>query len=186
MSHLGLFCAVVLAGVFAVSAREKTGRIRFRVFAAGAGPLELVARRWRTAAAVAVAAAEVVVVAAFGGGLVLVVAGLGRMVLAGAFVVSAALLAVFTGAIGVLLRRGERAPCHCFGVQDAPLGPVHLVRNVVLFAIAVTGALSPAGAYDAGAVALAVVSGLVVAVLVVRLDDLADLFSSPRPARPLR
>jgi hypothetical protein len=183
---MSLFCAVVLAGVFAVSVREKTGRTRFRVFAAGAGPLELLARRWRTAAAVAVAAAEVVVVAAFAGGLVLVLAGLGRAMLVGAFVVSAALLAVFTAAIGLLLRRGEPAPCYCFGVQDAPLGPAHLVRNLVLLAFAVVGALSPAGTYDAGAVALAVASGALVAVLAVRLDDLVALFSPPRPARPLR
>jgi hypothetical protein len=136
---MSLFCAVVLAGIFAVSAREKTGRTRFRVFAAGAGPLELLARRWRTAAA-----------------------------------------------IGLLLRRGEPAPCHCFGVQDAPLGPAHLVRNLVLLAFAVVGTLSPAGTYDAGAVALAVASGALVAVLAVRLDDLVALFSPPRPARPLR
>lgn len=103
---MSLFCAVVLAGVFAVSAREKTGRTRFRVFAAGAGPLELLARRWRTAAAVAVAAAEVVVVAAFAGGLVLVLAGLGSAMLVGAFVVSAALLAVFTAAIGLAVAFG--------------------------------------------------------------------------------
>lgn len=186
MSYLGLFCAVVLAGVFAVSAREKIGRTRFRVFSSGAGPLELLARRWRKPAAAVVAAAEVAAVAAFTAGSALVLAGLGRVLLVAAFLGSAALLTVFTAAIGVLLLRGERAPCHCFGVRDAPLGPVHVVRNLVLLAVAVTGALSPAGAYDAVPVALAVVAAVVVALLVVRLDDLAALFSSPRPARPLR
>lgn len=186
MNYLGLFCAVVLAGVFAVSAREKAGRTRFRAFVAGAGPLELLPARWRTAAAATVLVTEAAVVAAFAGGLVLVLAGLGSGVLVAAFLVSAALLAVFTAAIGLLLHRGQRAPCHCFGVRAAPLGPAHLVRNLVLLALTVTGALSPAGTYDVGAVALAVVSGAVVALLVVRLDDLVALFSPPRPARPLR
>jgi hypothetical protein len=62
-------------------------------------------------------------------------------------------------------------------VRATPLGPAHLVRNFVLLALAVTGALSPAGAYDGGAVALAVVSGALVALLVVHLDDLVVLFS---------
>lgn len=64
---------------------------------------------------------------------------LGRAVAA---LVAAALLAAFTGLIVVRLAQGRRPPCACFGAWSAkPLGPGHVVRNAVLFALAVVAAL---------------------------------------------
>jgi hypothetical protein len=177
MNHLGLACAVALVGIFLVSLWGKAGRVRFRVFVATAGPLAILPRRWRAQAAGAVVAAETAVVAALGTGAVLALAGLNRTVLLAGFVGAAALLLVFTVAIGLMLRREERMPCHCFGAGDVPLGPAHVVRNVVLLALAVIGPLGGAGYAPAG-VALAGAGGVLVAALAVRFDDLVDLFGS--------
>ena len=59
-----------------------------------------------------------------------------------AALLAAALLAVFTGLIVVRLAQGRRPPCACFGAWSAkPLGPGHVVRNVVLIALAIVAAL---------------------------------------------
>jgi hypothetical protein len=92
----------------------------------------------------------------------------------------AGLLAVaFAAAVVVALRRGDRSPCNCFGASARPIGRVHLVRNAVLVAVAGLGLAAEGAAVGpaepAGVVA-AVVAGVVVAAVVVRADDLADLF----------
>lgn len=186
MSYLVLACAVALVGVFGVSASGKLGGKRFRVFVTTAGPLELMPRRWRAGVATAVVGAELAIVVAVAVGLVMVLFGLSRVVLVAGLTGAAVLLAGFTVAIGLLLRRGDRKPCHCFGVTDIPLGPAHLVRNLVLLALAVTGALARGSGFAVAGVALACVAGVVVAVLMVRFDDLVTLFAPPDPAGHLR
>jgi uncharacterized membrane protein YphA (DoxX/SURF4 family) len=53
------------------------------------------------------------------------------------------MLAAFTVVIAAHLRRGARPPCACFGTWSArPIEPGHLVRNGVLFGLAVVGALA--------------------------------------------
>ena len=179
MSYFGLACAVALAGVFAVSVRGKAGAVRFRVFVATAGPLELLPRRWRGTAAIAVVAAESAVVAAIAAGVALVLSGLGYAVLVAGFAGAAALLTVFTVAIGLMLRRGDRRPCHCFGTQDLPLGPAHLVRNLVLLTLAIVGSFAQGTGHALAGVALAGFAGLLVVVLIAGFDDLVALFTSP-------
>ena len=52
--------------------------------------------------------------------------------------VAIVLLVAFTTLIVLRLREGRHPPCACFGAWSAkPLGPGHVVRNVVLLAIAV-------------------------------------------------
>ncbi|MGH2444090.1 MAG: MauE/DoxX family redox-associated membrane protein [Chloroflexota bacterium] len=58
-----------------------------------------------------------------------------QLVLASA--VSIALLLSFTGAIVMNLARGRRFPCNCFGASHASIGPVSVLRNVLLLAAAV-------------------------------------------------
>jgi len=182
MDYAGLACAVALAGVFFVSLRGKLGANRFRVFVATAGPLSLLPRKWRWTAATAATVAESATVVALVAGGVMAVVGAGRAVLLLGFLGAAVLLLVFTTAIGVLLRRGERAPCHCFGVRDAPLGRAQVVRNVLLLAPAVTGFLAAgSGGYAAPGVVLAVLAGASMAALLVLFDDLVALFSIAPP-----
>lgn len=177
MNHLGLACAVVLAGVFLASVWSKLGGVRFRVFVASAAPLELLPRGWRSKAAAAVVAGELAVTTAFAGGAALAVAGLARWPLLLGFLGAMGLLLAFTVVIGLVLRRGERAPCHCFGAHDTPLGPVHVVRNVILIGLAVAGSLADANGYTVPGVAIAFVAGALVAALVVYFDDLVALFA---------
>ncbi|NYD48182.1 putative membrane protein YphA (DoxX/SURF4 family) [Actinomadura luteofluorescens] len=93
------------------------------------------------------------------------------------FGLAAVLLAAFTAAVATSVRRGRRTACRCFGPSSAPLGPRHLVRNGVLLACAVLGALAPGGLPPAGGIAVAAAAGLAGAVLIVSLDDIVELFA---------
>ena len=90
---------------------------------------------------------------------------------------SAAMLAVFTIALVAAVRGNRRAACHCFGGSDAIVGRVHVVRNVLLLAIAVSwiaaGASSSAELSARGAAALGY--GALLGFLFTRWDDLAFL-----------
>lgn len=57
--------------------------------------------------------------------------------------VALVMLAAFTAAVAVRLRRGERPPCGCFGAASAePVGPATLARNAALGALALLGAVA--------------------------------------------
>ena len=78
----------------------------------------------------------------------LLAAGLVTAVFVPALVVPTAvatlgLLAVFTGALVVMIRRGVRQSCHCFGAggDDPPTGR-HVARNGLLMAVAAMPALA--------------------------------------------
>lgn len=67
--------------------------------------------------------------------------GLGFLCLSGILLsVSAVLMIVmllaFTIAAAVTLRRHQRIPCHCFGLGTTPMGPLTIVRNLLLIAAA--------------------------------------------------
>jgi uncharacterized membrane protein YphA (DoxX/SURF4 family) len=94
------------------------------------------------------------------------------------FVLAALSLAGFTAAIAIGIRRGDQVPCRCFGTSATPLRTRHLVRNVLLVAVAVLGALATSTSEPvdpAGAVA-AVAGGLMLGGLVTAVDDIFELF----------
>jgi len=98
------------------------------------------------------------------------------------FALAAGLLTVFAAAIAVSLRRGNRAPCRCFGASTTPLGAGHIARNAVLVAVALAGLLAavrPGAASAAGGV-VAAFGGLVAGLVVTMYDDIAALWSPPR------
>jgi hypothetical protein len=182
MHELGTGAAVALWVVFAVSAAGKVRSAeRQRAFAASLRPLGFVPDRFLRPAALAVTAAEVAVVV----GLTCVPFGAGPPA-AGAFWLAAGVLTVLTGGVALALGRGAAASCACFGTAERPLSRRHLVRNLALLAIAVGGlALAdqlPAGTTELPAAALAGLGGAVVALLLIRLDDVVDLFA-PTAAR---
>jgi hypothetical protein len=95
------------------------------------------------------------------------------------FVLAGLLAAAFAAAVVAALRRGDHAPCNCFGVSARPVSRVHLVRNAVLVAIAGLGLAADGvavGPAEPAGVVAAVVAGVVVAAVVVKADDLAELF----------
>jgi len=95
------------------------------------------------------------------------------------FAVAAALLLCFCGAILLALRRGERAPCRCFGSAEQPLGYPQVARNLVLLAAAALGLAGgwlPAASPDLPGVLLAVGAGALAATVVAAADDITSLF----------
>lgn len=192
MDYLVLGCRFLIGALFLVAAGGKilrpAARAALAVLVSG---ITGTTRGRPVVAAVICAEAAVVVLIAL--------PGTARLGLAAA----AALLAAFAVAIGVGLRRGVGAPCPCFGTTGAPLGAAHLVRNALLTAIALTGALaaqttaptgaaagaltglltgSPTGAEPAG-VALSLGAGAVLTLVFVFFDDIAALFAASDPTR---
>jgi len=101
---------------------------------------------------------------------------------AAGFLLGAGLLAVFTVAVALSLRRGNRAPCRCFGASTAPLGVRHVVRNLTLIVAALLGlaATLSEGPLDVAPSLVAGIMGLFLGLLATIFDDLVDLL------RPLR
>ncbi|EXG82682.1 MauE/DoxX family redox-associated membrane protein [Cryptosporangium arvum] len=173
MRYLVLVAAATLWVVFAVSAVSKLrGRAAYAAFVASTG--RLLPSRFGAARPVAllVLAAELAVVGTLP---VVPVAGLG---------VGAVLLGAFGVAILAATRRGVTAPCRCFGASARPLGAAQAVRNGLLAVLAAGGAAAAvavgdplAGAHPAG-VAIALFGALVLAVLTISFDDVADLLTT--------
>ena len=172
MPYLQFGLIALLWVVFAVSAVSKLrGQ---RAFAESLRPLPGLPARLVTPVAALVTAVEV-----------LVVVGLSAVVVSGALVLAAlglaaALLAVFTIGIAAAIRRHAAARCACFGSAERELGPVHVVRNVFLLAVAVLALLAPGGAAHPAGALLAALTGAVAGFITIRLDVLFDLFAPMR------
>lgn len=164
--NLGLRCAFV--AVFLVSAASKVrGRSAFAEFAASARAIGGLPAGRAAPVAVAVVAVEAAV-AVLTALPATATAGLG---------LAAAVLVGFSAAIVRALRREQTVRCRCFGPSATPLGRVHVVRNLALAALAVTGLYTgpPAGLAPAGVV-LALCAGALVAAVAVRFDEIVELF----------
>jgi Methylamine utilisation protein MauE len=116
------------------------------------------------------------------------VAASGAALLAESVLTAASCLTgVLTVGVAVVIRRGTRARCACFGAASSrPIGRAHLVRNLSLLAVVCVGLatvpLTQPRPVMVGTLLAAAVSG-VAALLFIRWDDLADLLAPiPRPA----
>ncbi|MCX4774949.1 MULTISPECIES: MauE/DoxX family redox-associated membrane protein [unclassified Streptomyces] len=107
---------------------------------------------------------------------------------AAGFTIAVALLTVFTAGIALLLRRGVRAPCQCFGESAVPIGLRHVVRNVLLAVLAGVGLSTAfaAGPPQVGGAVVATLAGLLLGGLTVSLDDLVELFQPVNSSVPNR
>jgi uncharacterized membrane protein YphA (DoxX/SURF4 family) len=175
LAYLMFASRCVLLVVFAASAAGKLrGASAFKAFRQATAALVPWARP------VAAGLAAVVIAAELGIVLLLAIPATTRWGLVAAF----ALLTAFTVAIAAALRRGNTAPCRCFGRSDSPLRTRHLVRNGILLLVAATGGVMPGGGEPLGQ-ALAGVAAVALALLVLNFDALADLFvGPPGPLRP--
>jgi Methylamine utilisation protein MauE len=204
MDEFSIVVLCLAGGVFAASSAAKlSGRRAYRSFRDGLKETRLIPRRVLPAAAASLAGAEAVGAAGLLAGAGLAAAGApGAAWLAGAALTAAVLLtAVLALGVGVVVRRGTRVACACFGTGSShPLGRVHLARNLCLLGVACAGlACVPLahGRPSVGAALVAAASGAVAALLFARWDDLAGLFArlpaaetarpaaqaGPRPAR---
>ncbi|MCR6488726.1 methylamine utilization protein MauE [Amycolatopsis sp. OK19-0408] len=165
MEYLRAACAALVAVVFAASSVAKLRD--FRGFARSVPVLAPMPTRLVRPVSVTVVAAEA--------GIAVLVAV--PATAAAGFVLATALLLAFSAAIGTALRGGRRTPCRCFGAADTPIGPRHLARNAVLACFAVLGALAPEHLPSVAGAAVAVTAGVVVAVLVIAMDDIAVVFA---------
>jgi hypothetical protein len=172
--YLDLAVRVLLGAVFATAAVSKLRPADFREFVESAGALlpdRLRAHRRPLGAAQLVCEAAVVPL------LVVPPAAPAGMALA------AGVLLVPAAAIGRRRRTGRRAPCRCLGAEAAPPGWPHVVRNVVLAGLAVTGlaanALGHGDVDSVAAVVSAVAAGLFGALAAVRFDDLVAHAATP-------
>ncbi|MBE1486638.1 MauE/DoxX family redox-associated membrane protein [Plantactinospora soyae] len=174
MDYLEMACRVLLGVVFLVSAASKLrNRSAFDAFAVGLRDTGLVSAGNTRRIGVLTVAAEV--------GVVLLLAVPATVPIG--YLLAGALLAVFVGGIGLMMRRGVDATCPCFGVSTTRLGGRQVIRNAVLLAIAGTGLVAALAGTGVGSgewagLLLAAVTGAVVALIVVRLDDIVDLFAS--------
>jgi hypothetical protein len=177
MMYLALACRCLVGVTFLVSVSGKLrSRPAFRAFVSwlAALPVPLVRGRPGPVAAV-IAAAEALIV---------VLVALPWTVRPG-LTLAAVVLGVFTAGTWLAVARGTDAPCQCFGVSASPLGRRHVVRDALMAVAALTGAaaVGPGGARPAGA-ALSLGAGLVVAGIVVFLDDLVALFAHTGEGAP--
>lgn len=173
MEYLAFGCQVLLGGVFAVSAGTKLySRTAFADFTAATARLTGARAARARRFAVAVVAAEIAIVLAL---------AVPALVLWG-FAASIGLLAVFTAAIVRALRRGQRAPCRCFGASNSPLGTRHVARNAVLVAFGglgiAAGTIGDTSSLDVGLACVVAFAALVGVALTARLDDLIGLFTT--------
>ncbi|MDI1461428.1 MauE/DoxX family redox-associated membrane protein [Catellatospora sp. KI3] len=105
------------------------------------------------------------------------------------FALALALTAAFAVGIGRVLRRGVQAVCNCFGVADSRLSRRHLVRDLLLAVPALAGlAAAAAGTRPQSPVQwlAGTAVGALCALLVIRFEDLADLFAPARKGAPVR
>lgn len=183
MAYVEVFSRCLIGVVFLVSAWSKrpVGG-RFRQFSDSLAAMRLLPARAVVPVAGVVVAAETAVV-------LLLLPQPVRPLAAVGFALAVLLLAGFAVAIGMVLRRGVQASCRCFGGSGAaPFRRHHIVRNVMLIAVAGAGVVAalaaPAMSWEA--VALGGVPGAVVALLVTRLDDLVELFAPAPPVSARR
>jgi len=168
MPYISMACRLLLFTVLALSAWSKIrNRTVLAELTASFSAIALVRLGGGRPAAFALVAAEAVAALAL---------AMPWIPAAVAFGFAAVLLCALTGGVAVVLGRRLNVVCQCFGRSRTPLRPRHLVRNLGLLATAVLGLAAtgsgmghPAGLVVAGFV------GALVAVLVISIDDIAEL-----------
>src|SRR5262245_60135190 len=170
MSYLLLLCRAILAGVFIASliSKVRSGRA-YAAFRRSIDAWQVVPRRWSAPIAPAVATGEAAVV---------LLLALLRTVPIGC-VAAALLLSAFTVGISVVRRRRRAVTCRCFGASTTEVVAAHLVRNVLLLVLCVTGVVTAVTVDGPQPTAAGAVLALLVAavgvLIVVRLDDIVAL-----------
>ena len=171
---VGVGCCWLVAVVFAISAvgKLRTSAVR-AAFRRSVADMDVLPARAVGAVATVVPMTEAVTVALI---VMPSTAVLGC-------VLALALLGAFTTGIAIVLRRGTRAGCLCFGATERPYGPRHLVRNGLLAAATLAGALTTGYPTDLPGALIAIVAGVLAALVLVAFDDLLDLFATPARGR---
>ncbi|NYI07612.1 MauE/DoxX family redox-associated membrane protein [Allostreptomyces psammosilenae] len=179
-SYLLLAARCLLAVVFAAAFFGKVrGASRFRQFTASIRTLGVLPE------GLARHAAAVIVVGEGATAVLLATPFAPRL----GFALAAALLTVFVGVVVRAIRAGVIAECRCFGRKGSVMSTAMLVRNLLLMACALPGALlaPPAPAASPGLAALALLAGLAGAIGFVRYYDVVvrAIMTRNSPAAPV-
>jgi hypothetical protein len=190
MAYFLLTVLVMAALVFGASAAGKLrSRAAFRSYRAALAGTGLLPQRlgalWPALSSV-LAVGELIVAAGLSAAAVLVVAAperdtVVRLVLGLALGLAVLLSCVLVAGVRVLIRRGTRARCACFGASAGrPIGVLHLVRNAALLGLVLAAMASdlaggPMRSGPVAAVVMAAVGGACLALLIIRWEDLAVL-----------
>lgn len=174
MVYLVVACQAMLFCVFATSVISKVrSRAAYLDFRQSVAAFRVLPPSWSKMAARATVAGEA--------GVVFLLA-LPWTALVG-FALATGLLGAFTVAIVLALRGGQTAPCRCFGASAAPLSGSHVVRNLSLLAVSLTGLVGGAvltgPTRDPAGLTLSLAVAAVAALFVVRFDDVAALLRPP-------
>jgi hypothetical protein len=187
MTELVIAVLALAACVYGASSGAKLASARsYRAFRDGLGETALVPGPLLPATAAVLAGAEAGVAAVLAAATILCGGGLPGSVpvAAVALACAAALTGVLAAGVTVVIRSGTRTACACFGARPGrDLGRSHLVRNAGLLALLVTAFVGNAlghGRPPAAATVVAVLTGIVAALLVIRFDDLVALFAPVR------
>lgn len=175
-AYLAACCQGLLFVTFAVAAVAKlSGRNGIRALADSLIQADLTSARIALAVATGLVSAEAVTA-----GLLLLfdTRGLG-------FGAAVLVLTILTAGVVRVLKRHTSAVCHCFGTKPRRLAPRHVVRNVILIAVAMFGSIaaSVGAAADSDVYYLALATGAALAIPIIMLDHLTDLV---RPSRQLQ
>jgi hypothetical protein len=176
MIYLETGCRAALAFVFLVASTSKIHSVSsYREFHDSLKDLGLSSSLLLRALSLGIPAAE---------GVTAILLAVNRTSLWGLFA-SVVLLGSFTTGIAVARAQGKVVRCRCFGESGAPSEAAHILRNLVLFAGAVTGALagfSSNGRPEPAMVVFAIGLGIIAAALFLRWDELSFLLKpSPSP-----
>jgi hypothetical protein len=170
--------------VYLASAAAKLRRrSAYQSFLAGLTETRLVSRRLLPGTAAALAACEALVTVSVVAAALLTAANAtgAAAVTVSALGLAIALTSVLAAGIAVILRRGTRARCACFGsASDRPLGRPQLARNLGLLGLLVAAlacATHSHGQPPASGATVAVMVGAVTGILLIRFDDLVALFA---------
>jgi hypothetical protein len=188
MSELILAVLVLAACVYGTSSAVKLGsRRNYTAFRDGLAETLLVPQRLLRAVAAMLTGVEAAVAAGTAVAAILIGTGLrGARPAALAVLVCATVLASGLAAgVAMVIRTGTHAKCACFGARPSQpgreLGWLHLVRNLALLILLLTGlAASSAAAVTRpapGPTLVAAAAGAVLALLAIMLDDLVALFA---------
>ena len=191
MSEAVLAVLAVAACVYGASAMSKLrGQQAYRSYRAGLLQTRFVTNSSLPVFAACLVSCEVAVAACSAGALAAVaISAPGAVIIAVlALGVGSALTVVLAAGVAVVMKRGIAARCACFGSSSGQqLGGAHLVRNGLLLALLALGcACAAVGRGSLGGPALAaslvwITAGLVVAAILIRWEDLAELFTPLTP-----
>ncbi|MEV0405100.1 MauE/DoxX family redox-associated membrane protein [Actinoallomurus sp. NPDC050550] len=178
MLYVSLACRLTLAAVMTLAAVAKLRSPG--VFAASLKGFDFIPARLRRPLAVLVPAAEL---------LIALLLALPATVTAG-FLAAALFCCGLTAVPTLVVARGKKVKCACFGASEVPMSGWHIARNAVLLAAAGLGSYVAISVGDGvpgqvPGIALAVVSAGVLTALTVFVDDIAALFQSPVAAGDL-